>query len=111
MLDPPEYSSAMAVKIDSVPSVTMNGGRLTRVTSKPLSSPAPTARATPMRIARNPGTPFSAARVAMTIIARMATAPTDRSMPAVRMTSVCPIARHAMTATCWSSSDWALGEM
>ena len=26
MLEPPEYSSAMAVKIDSVPSVTMNGG-------------------------------------------------------------------------------------
>ncbi len=46
----------------------------------------------------------------MTIIARMVMAPTDRSMPAVRMIRVCPIARHATTATCWSRSDWALGE-
>ena len=31
---------------------------------------------------------------------RIAIAPTDRSMPAVKMTSVCPIARAAMTDTC-----------
>ena len=30
----------------------------------------------------------------MTIIARMEMAPTERSMPAVRMTRVCPMARH-----------------
>ena len=46
----------------------------------------------------------------MTIIARMVMAPTDRSMPAVRMTRVCPIARHATTATCWNSRDCALGD-
>ena len=46
----------------------------------------------------------------MTIIARIVTAPTDRSMPAVRMTSVWPMARHATTATCWSRRDWAFGD-
>ena len=64
--------------------------------------PAATASAIPMRIASQPATPFSAARVAMTIIARIVMAPTDRSMPAVRMTRVWPIARHATTATCWN---------
>ena len=45
-----------------------------------------------MRMASNPPAPrSSAARVAMTIIARMVIAPTDRSMPAVRMIRVCPM--------------------
>ena len=50
----------------------MNGGRLSRVTRRPLRNPAATAE----RRCRSgwrgtPGTPWSAARVAMTIIARM----------------------------------------
>jgi hypothetical protein len=33
------------------------------------------------------------------------TAPTDRSIPAVRMMSVCAIASVPTTATCWVTSD------
>ena len=49
-----------------------------------------------------PGIPSSLARVAMTIIDSTMIAPTDRSMPAVRMTSVWPTARAATTAVCCS---------
>ncbi len=78
----------MAVKIDSVPRVTMNGGRLTLVTRMPLRNPAATARAMPISRASSPFMPLSAASVAMIIMARMVIAPTDRSMPAVRMIRV-----------------------
>ena len=80
----------------------MNGGRLIRVTSRPLSAPAPVASRTPMARARMPGMPSSWARVAMTIIDSTMIAPTERSMPAVRMTRVWPTARAATTAVCWS---------
>src|SRR5919112_1773690 len=106
---PPEYSSAIAVKTLSVPSVTMNGGRLIRVTRKPLSRPAPSPRSTPMTSAGTAGTPFSAAIVAISMVDRIVIAPTDRSMPAVRMMSVCPIPRAAMTAVCCTSSDSEFG--
>ncbi len=42
----------------------------------------------PMSRASGAGTPLSAASLAMTIIARMTIAPTERSMPAVRMMRV-----------------------
>ena len=42
---------------------------------------------------------------AITIWARIAAAPTDRSMPAVKMIMVWPMARVASTATCWIISD------
>ncbi len=38
-------------------------------------------------------------------MARIVKAPTDRSMPAVRITKVCPMASAAITATCWSTSE------
>jgi len=89
----------------SVPSVTMNGGRLILVTSRPLIQPAMRPKTTPMTSARNPGTPLFAASDAMIIVDRIAIAPTDRSIPAVRMTRVCPRARAATTAVCWTSRD------
>ena len=89
----------------SVPSVTMNGGRLRRVTSTPLRKPAPTPTSTPSRRAGTAGTPFSDASFAITIMDRIAIAPTDRSMPAVRMISVCPTARAATTAVCCTNSE------
>lgn len=82
----------------------MNGGRLSLVTSSPLSRPASVASATPMSSASGPGIAPSMASVAMTIIDSTQIAPTDRSMPAVRMMSVCPTASAAMIAVCWSSS-------
>ena len=72
----------------SVPSVTMNGGRFSRVTSRPLRNPQAVPTAMPMSRARPPGTPLLAARLAITSIARMAVAPTARSMPAVKMIKV-----------------------
>ena len=87
-LAPPEYSSPIAVKMLSVPRVTMNGGRLSRVTRTPLRNPAAVPTAMPISRARKPGTPFSAASLAITNIDRIEIAPTARSMPAVRMISV-----------------------
>ncbi len=45
---PPLISSATAVNTLSVPSVTMNGGRFTFATSRPLSRPAPAPTASPI---------------------------------------------------------------
>ena len=63
----------------------------------------------PISRANKPGTPCSAATLAITIIESTATAPTERSMPAVRMISVCPTARAATTAVCCTSSDSVCG--
>ena len=86
----------------SMPRVAMNGGSCIRVTSTPLMSPtaAPTRipTTTPSRIGRPawdtaivPSTPESPA-----------TEPTERSIPAVRMTSVWPTAMIATTET-WTA--------
>ncbi len=93
------------MKIDSVPSVTMKGGSFSRVTSRPLTAPAAVPTTIPIRIATGPGIPLSALSLALSSIARMEIAPTDRSMPAVRMISVWPIARAPTTATCCMISD------
>ena len=93
----------------SVPRVTMNGGSFTRVTSTPLSVPARAATTMPIASAATPGTPWSDDTLAITIADRMAMAPTDRSMPAVRMTIVWPTARAATTAACCSSSEIVVG--
>ena len=77
------------MKMLSVPSVTMNGGRFSRVTSAPLMDPASGAD-------RNADQQRQDARHAVVGREvghhehrdRMAIAPTDRSMPAVKMTSV-----------------------
>jgi hypothetical protein len=81
----------------SVASVTMNAGILVKATARPLNTPTamPMAAATRMPratwwlpIACAPSTPDSAM-----------TEPCDRSMPAVTITNVWPMARVAITAT------------
>lgn len=56
-----------------------------------------------MSRARGPGIPPSLAREAITIIDSTVIAPTERSMPAVRITRVCPTASAAMIAVCCMS--------
>ena len=85
----------------SIPSVTMNGGRDIRVTSSPLASPNPAQTRMPMRIARAGGTLPPTASLVITIVPNAMIAPLDRSIPAVRMINVCPIARVPTTITCW----------
>ena len=58
-------SNAIAVKIESVPSVTMNGGSFSRVTSRPLTAPAAVPTMMPIRIASGPGMPLSALSLAL----------------------------------------------
>ena len=99
-----------AVKTLSVPSVTMNGGSPIRVTSTPLSSAGGDPDGDPDQQREEPGhARCPRASLAITIIARIVTAPTDRSMPAVRMIRVCPTARAPMTATCCRTSDSEFG--
>ncbi len=72
----------------SVPRVTMNGGRLSRVTKMPLRNPAAVPMAMPISRARKPGTPFSAANLAITNMDKIEIAPTARSIPAVNTINV-----------------------
>ena len=83
----------------------MNGGRLSRVTSKPFTRPHNVPNTTPSSSAKKPGTPLLAARLAMNNMDRIEIAPTDRSMPAVNTINVCPIANAAMIAVCWMMID------
>ena len=73
----------------------MNGGTLMRDTMIPLSEPTarPTTMATRTVIQTWPGLAFAVAAPAMADTA--ITLPTDRSMPPVRTTSVCPSAISA----------------
>ena len=82
------YSSPSAVKTESVPRVTMNGGSLSRVTRSPLAAPATRPTSSEISTASGPGTPCSALILAPTSMAKIAMAPQERSMPAVRMMRV-----------------------
>src|SRR6266536_1910406 len=86
----------------SVPRVTMNGGRLMVVTRPPFSRPKPAQRSRPSSIARNGFSPELTASLVIAMLPSAMTAPLDRSIPAVRMTSVCPMARVPTTMTCWT---------
>ena len=57
-----------------------------------------------------PGRPALTPRVPMNIIDRVASAPTERSMPAVRMMRVWPMASMATIAVCCTSSDREFAE-
>ena len=59
----------------------------------------------PSSSASSPGTPASAESLAITIEERTMIAPTERSMPAVRMTSVWAMPRVPTTITCWTISE------
>ena len=89
----------------SVPSVTMNGGSRTPVTSPPVKTPKPTQVRMPSRSAGSAGTPLSTASFVMITCPSAMTVPTERSMPAVRITSVCPIARTPTIITCCNTSE------
>jgi hypothetical protein len=89
----------------SVPSVTMNGGSRRRVTSRPLMRPHAVPTPKPISSASSPGTPESAESLAMTIDDSTMMAPTDRSMPAVRMMIVCATPRVPTTITCCTISE------
>ena len=89
----------------SVPSVTMNAGRRSAVTSPPFSIPNATHVRMPSASAGSGAMPFSIASFVITIWPSAITVPTERSMPAVRITSVWPIARTPTTITCWSTSE------
>ena len=56
---PPEYSRVKATKMFNVPSVTMNGGRRRRVTSRPFRPPAAVPTVNPRPRATGPGSPSS----------------------------------------------------
>ena len=75
-------------KMLSVASVTMNGGSLSRVTSSPLIDPIARPHRKPTISARPPGSPAFVVRLAMMTEVNTVIAPVDRSMPAVRITSV-----------------------
>ena len=83
----------------------MNGGSLMRVTSRPFISPNKAVTPMPHRMASGAGTPRSAANFVITMLPSAMTMPQDRSMPAVRMISVCPMAMTPTTITCCRISE------
>jgi len=88
-----------------VPSVTMNAGSLMRVTSRPLSRPKAMQASSPHPMARYGFMPLPTASLVITMPPSAITMPHDRSMPAVRMISVWPIAIVPTTITCCRISE------
>jgi hypothetical protein len=104
MVCAPEYSCVMAKAMLKVPSVTMNGGSLMRVTSSPFQAEQPPSRdaAQDGQRRRQPGRRRT---LVMTMLPSAMTMPQDRSMPAVRMISVWPMAMTPTTITCCRISE------
>lgn len=97
---PPETRLPTPRAMFSVPSVTMNGcGKWSLVRPRPLINPT----VIPIRMGngtnRSGGKP-SRASTAVVIIASANTDPTERSMPAVKITTNMPIANTALAAFC-----------
>src|SRR6266404_5406615 len=65
MVSEAEYQRLSAKKIDQVPSVTMKGGSLSRVTRTPFIAPQPPPAAMPIRSARGAGRPAVTASLPM----------------------------------------------
>src|SRR4051812_18207301 len=89
----------------SVPSVTMKGGNFIRLTRSPFASPKSVVTPTPAAIATDTGSPRSTASFVITMLPSAITVPHDRSTPAVRIISVCPMAMTPSTMTCWRMSE------
>src|SRR5690625_1217187 len=87
-----------------MPRVTMNGGSPSRVTSTPLVAPRRSVIPMPRSSAVS-GEPPPTTCLAMTMVPSTAIAPLARSIPAVRMMSVCPSASVPMTIDCWRMSE------
>ena len=83
----------------------MNGGRPIRVTSTPCSNPNAAQEPIPSSSASAGGRPLTTASLVMTIEPSAMIVPHARSMPAVRMISVWPIASVPITITCWKISE------
>ena len=83
-----------AIKTLSVPKVTIKGGSLNLVTRYPLNAPAKVPTNKPRTKAQNPGIPSSGLSqappklFAMTIDTKIAIAPQDKSIPAVKIIKV-----------------------
>ena len=88
-----------------VPSVTMNGGKRNRATKNPLTAPAAVPAAKPTMTASGPGNPASTAVLPITTDDKTIIAPTDKSMPAVKITSVCAMPKMPMSVTCCKIRD------
>ncbi len=89
----------------SVPSVTMKGGSLTWVINRPLNTPNSVVTPMPQRMASGTGRPASTASLLITMLPSAITMPQDRSMPAVRITSVWPMAMTPTTINCCRISE------
>ncbi len=89
--------------IESVPSVTMKGGIFSRVTSAPLSQPKKAPHSSPSGKATIIGRPSMTPSRPITTEEMTMMTPIERSMPAVRMTSVWPMPRMPVTIT-WVST-------
>ena len=89
----------------SVPSVTMNAGSPTPATKAPFSRPKHTQAAIPRAMASKGSTPSATASFVITIWPNAITVPQERSIPAVRITNVCPIASTPTTITCCRTSE------
>ena len=83
-----------------VPKVTMKEGSFALVTRRPLIKPNSAVTPMPQRMAKPTGNSFSTASLVITIDPSAITMPQDKSMPAVRMMSVMPMANTPTTITC-----------
>ena len=82
----------------NMPRVAIKGFRLATETRNPFISPVATPVSTPTRMARKGGKPRLTIDDTPMIPASAATEPTERSIPAVIMTSVMPTPMTAVTA-------------
>ena len=94
-----DASCVIAKAMFIVPSVTMNGGSLMRVISSPLIMPTMVVTPIPPAMAIAGCQPCCTANMLMTIDPSAMTIPQARSMPPVRITSVCPMASTPTTIT------------
>ena len=102
----------MAEKMLKVPSVTMNGGSLSRVTRSPLSEPAGDPDRDPDQQGQHAGYTVVCGQVGHHQHGQDAdrARPTGRC-PAVRMIKVWPMANAAITAVCWMMIEIVAGWM
>ena len=88
-----------------MPKVTINDGSFALVTNKPFNIPKDAVTAIPALTASAGCTPFSTASLVMTIDPSAMTIPQDKSIPAVKIISVCPMANKPTTMTCCNTKD------
>ena len=89
-----------AKNIFQVPSVTMKGGNLSRVTSRPLNAPVAIPDIKPIAIAGSVGIPISTESFPIKTEAKTIIAATLKSIPAVNIIKVCAAAKIPTIVTC-----------